>query len=337
MNFCLILISSILTYSNVHAQTFPIDSSSSDTTVINSEHKIYEKINHILRNPEFADDNKLTDNRLRVQAGSLSKYSISSSMTLKGPAIGDPSAPDLPNPDKRVGNYSQKLVGDISGKYRFDSSHTLGFGTGLTFNHPLQGVDKTSVSTPFVSYNIANRIQDVQMLLSPSISYTTTSENLATGQVGAAGLSALFVKDLGTSRFSVSLGSLIGINIYGRGYTAPVSSHHGTSKHAAGIVKPGGSFGGDGNSSQYYIGVSPGIKYKITDHVDFSTRLTIPFYNPMLADNISVIKPNSPTAVFGVGYAYNRDLYIGPSIQIYPTILSPDTTTVNVAMLFSLL
>ncbi len=313
----------------------------SATTTVDSSleyNKHYEKLDKILHNREFKDDNKLTDLRLRAQGGSLSHYSISSSMNLKGPTIGEPSSSSVPNPDKKIQNEAQTLSGNVSARYRLDSDHSLGFGTGLSFNHPLQGVDRTDISRPFVAYNIANRVRDVQMLLSPSLSVTTSPENQAVGQVAGATIMANFVKDLGASRFAFSMETRGTLVFYNRGYDGgkASSSSPGTAKHQGGGTRRPAN-GGDGNSQQYSIEAGPGMKYHVTDRLDISTFLSIPFYNPMASEDISVLLPNSPTASLGLGWAYNRDIYISPGLQTYPTKLSPDLTTLSVSMIFSVL
>jgi hypothetical protein len=299
----------------------------------------FEYIDKLIDNGEFTDDHKLTDLRLRAQDGSLSRYSFSTSMTFRGPSVGDPSAPDLPNPDKRVGNYSQTLAGNVGARYRFTSDKSIEAGSGISFNHPLQGTDRTDASTPFVSYNWADKISGWQMLISPGVSYATTPEITRVGEIGSFNFMAGCVRDIEGTRFAISLESRSALNVFNRGYF-PGRSYSTSASTTRKYPSYSGSrliTGGDGNSQQYSLSAGPGAKYHISDHLELFSFLNIPFYNPMSAEDLRTILPNSPTAFLGMGYSYDRDIYLAPGIQTYPTIMSPDTTTVTASLIFSVL
>lgn len=300
-----------------------------------SYNRDFEKIDALLNNKQFADDGKLSDLRLRAEDGSLSRYSIKANAAFAGPILSNPSAPDLPNPDHSVGNYSQTLRGSTSVKYRLDSDRAINFGTGISFNHPLQGMDRTDASNPFVSYQTARRYGPLQMLQSPMLTYTTTPELVATGQLGSVGYMATMVYELGDSRFGVALDLLSAVSFFNRGYQAgiPILSGNGFGHGRHGL---GGPIG-DGRVQQYRLDYGPGLHYKISDKFDCTTGLRFGVFNPRETGDMTTLWNQSPKAQLGVGYSYDRDIYIGPYLQTYPTLMSLDTTTINVQSIFSIL
>src|SRR5262249_29886831 len=127
----------------------------------------------IPKNEKFEDTGTLTDPKLRVDDGSLSRYSLKSKWIYRGPTLGDFSAPDQPNPDGSVGNYAQALKGQLMGRYRFNSTQALSLGGGLVLNHPLQGMDRTDMKDPFLNYDIAANFYGLEMRNSPGLILTT--------------------------------------------------------------------------------------------------------------------------------------------------------------------
>ena len=75
----------------------------------------------VLQNKKFQENEKITDAKLKADGGSLSKYSLSATLSYYGPTLGDFSAADQPNPDGNGGNYETSLGGSLGGRYRFDS------------------------------------------------------------------------------------------------------------------------------------------------------------------------------------------------------------------------
>ncbi len=303
--------------------------------------KDFQTVDKAIKNKEFKDDHKLTDIRLRASDGSLSRYSINSSFSITGPRVGNLQDPTTPNPDQKVGNHAQTLRGNISARYRLDSDHSIGFGSGISFNHPLQGIDRTDTSNPFISYNIANRIGGVQIISSPGISYATVPEFVNVGQVGAANIQNSIVKGLGDSKFAVSLDVNASYFAYNRGYVPGPSkpANYNANKRQqkdAGSAAANTTWG-DGKVTQFTISAGPGLKYNISDHMNIYTSIEMSYYNPRSSSDSSVLWNSTPSARLGMGYAYDRNIFIAPYIQTYPTAMTLDMTTINVATIFSLL
>ena len=303
----------------------------------------FQTVDKAIKNKEFQDDNKVTDIRLRAAAGSLSRYSINSNFAITGPRVGNLQDPTVPNPDGRVQHSAQTLRGTVSGRYRLDSDHSLGFGAGIQFDHPIQGIDKTNASTPFFAYNIANRIGATQIISSPGVSYTTLPEYTAVGQFAAANVMNSFVRNLGSSRFALSLDVNGSYYMYNRGYVqgAALSAAQSRARHqkdASGSAAANTMYGGDNaKATQFSISAGPGLKYNFSDHMNVYTSIEVNYYNPRSQPDPSVIWNSTPSTRLGLGYAYSRDIYITPYIQTYPSIMTADMTTINVSTIFSLL
>jgi hypothetical protein len=305
----------------------------------------FQTVDKAIKNKEFQEDYKVTDIRLRAAAGSLSKYSINSNFAITGPRVGNLQDPTVPNPDGKVQHGAQTLRGTVSGRYRLDSDHAVGFGAGIQFDHPIQGIDKTNASTPFLSYNIANRIGATQVISSPGVSYTTLPEYTAVGQFAAANVMNSFVRNLGSSRFALSLDINGSYFMYNRGYVqgaggsgAAYSQRGAKQRDSSGSAASNTMYGGDNyKATQFSVSTGPGLKYNFSDHMNVYTSIEVNYYNPRSQPNPSVIWNSTPSTRLGLGYAYSRAIYIAPYIQTYPSIMTADMTTINISTIFSLL
>jgi hypothetical protein len=290
-------------------------SSSTNATEGTSSYKIQG-----LKNKEFADDNKLTDIRLRAAAGSLSRYSANANLLFLGPSVGNPSEPDRPNPDKTIRENAQTLNGNLSFRYRFDSDHTLALGGGMAIVHPLQGADRTNANNPFIAYSVAENIGGVEMLISPGITYFTVPAYKAVGEVGGATLTDGMVFHLGNSRYSLSLDISGSYWYYNRPYQKPTRKSLG-----------------DSTAQQMSAMSAPGLKYSFNDHLVAFASVDFQISNPRAVENNTTWQDRTPSSRMGLSYAYDRAIFISPFIQTYPSLMSADATTMNIATIFSVL
>lgn len=273
-----------------------------------------------LSQKKFQDDHTLTDSKLRADDGSLSRWSLKGSMTYMGPSFGDWSAPDQPNPDGSVGNYSQRIIGSMSARRRLSPTETISMGTGMSFNHPFHGMDRTDVNNPFISYDFASRRGNLQMRNSPGIMIATVPNYTVTGEVGGLNWTNSMVYNLGTSRLALSLDNAFYWWVFKRGYRP------GPTKQ-----------GGDGLAEEFSLGFYPGVKYVFSDAVNVYTSYGIKLYNPRSLTDKGALWNHPGTWQVGLSYAYDRNIYIAPNIQTYPGIMTAEATTFNIATSFSLL
>jgi hypothetical protein len=273
-------------------------------------------------NKKFNEDTAITSPRLRAEAGSLSTYSIKSSMIYLGPGIGHMDSRDRPNPDHMVGSYATSLGGSISGRYRISSDAALSFGTGLTALHPIQGTDRIDTRTPFIGYDLTKRFSEIQTRQAFEINKTTVPEQLRVGQVGGLSYGSSILYDLGMSKYSVGFDSRLNYSNYNRGYEAPNRRMH---------------IHGDGNASNYLLSFSPNFLYNFSDRVSANTAFPLTYQNMRSSKSIYQLRTLELTQSLGMSYSFSPQVMVSPFINLYPAHASTETTTFNVATIFSVL
>lgn len=87
--------------------------------------------------------------RAKTLAGSKSPFSFQLNFSYSGSSINHPLSENAPNPGNQVPVPLVYLTGTISGRYRIDSSTTVGLGLGLTTYQPFEGPKNTSLSNPY--------------------------------------------------------------------------------------------------------------------------------------------------------------------------------------------
>lgn len=307
----MILVASVLTMSAMaSAQSLSTSAPEATSTTSSST---------FLTNKKFEDSQTLTDAKLKAEAGSLSRLSMKASLSYFGPTFGNLSDPEQPNPDGSVGSYSQALKGSLSARYRLSPDSTVSAGTGISFIKPFHGWDRTDVSNPFISYDYSSRFGKLQMRNSPGLTISTVPNYTAIGQLGGVGWDNSLVYGIGGG-FAVSFDTSFNLWIFNRGY------------------RPGPTKkGGDGNASLYSISWYPGLKYNFSDKLNINTSAGFSLQNPRSAFDESVLWNKTVSLRLGVGYAFSRDVYFAPYVQSFVTQLALDTTTINVAGVFSVL
>lgn len=269
---------------------------------------------------KFEDSNTLTDAKLRADAGSLSRLSVRASLSYLGPTLGDLSAPDQPNPDGTVGNYSQAMKGSVSLRYRLSPDSTISAGTGISLIKPFHGWDRTDVNNPFMSYDFSNRFGKLQMRNSPGFTVSTVPNYTAIGQVGGVSWDNSLVYGIADTKFAISFDTALNYWIF-------------TRAHRPGSTRKGG----DGRASQYSLSWYPGLKYNFTDKLNLYGSAGFSLFNPREAFNDTTLWNRTVTLRMGLGYAVTRDIYFAPYLQGFVTRPSLDMTTLNISGVFSVL
>jgi len=295
-------------------------------------------IKDVLSNKKFEDNKVLTDPSLRANDGNLYRYSFKASLAYSGPTLGDTSAQNQPNPDNSVGNFAQKITGNLTLNYRFDSTSSLSAGAGAIMNYPFAGDARANelsqekgnaryqINNPFLMYNIASRWDSLQMRNSFEIIDSTQQIYTKLGEYGGLNYYNALVYGLGQSRFALSWETSFYYWLFNRDYNpAPTSKGGDASKFTI---------------QQYTLGFTPGVKYNFTDSLNVYTNLGLGWQNPRNdTHNMMALQPRSPSMALGVGYACQRDIYIAPYITTYP--FSSDEglneTTINLTTTFSIL
>ncbi len=275
------------------------------------------KLEKILRPIKLEDPLIITDQKLKADEGSLSRYSVKVNVSYAGPGITDLENKDQPNPDHVVNTFQTKLIGSIGARYRIDGVSALNLGTGVTAIHPLHGWERTDVNSPFVAYDRSARVADIQMRSTLNASLVTTPEYLMSGEVASSYYELDLVKELGASRFAAGFDTKLDYFFYSRSYLSTAKSDRG--------------------AAQNYLSFYPNIKYRVSDKFNLNSSLSVMFYNARQLDDRLALWSRTLTQKIGIGYSFARDIYLNPYITVYPQQLASDTTTFNLGAVFSIL
>ncbi|MDG0816410.1 hypothetical protein [Bdellovibrio svalbardensis] len=265
-----------------------------------------------IKNKTFQENTEITDAKLKADAGSLSRYSLKFNFTYNGPTLTDLSEKDQPNPDGSIGSFQTSLGGSIGARYRINSKSTVGISTGLKSIHPFHGAERTDLSNPSLTYDYSSRIAGIQMKNSPGFVLRTVPDFTKVGQYGMLLDNHSLVYDLGPSGFSIGTDMAVGYFLYNREYQTA-----------------------DGKAARYSFEFNPNLKYNFSDKLSFVFSSNISLWNPRGRSDQFALLNKSINQKLGLGYAYQRDIYINPFLTFYPQHLTWSGVTLNLTTIFS--
>jgi hypothetical protein len=294
--------------------------------------------------------------------GSMSRFSGKFNFDYRGPEIGDPSNPYQPNPDNSPSHNPTKLSGNVAVRYRLSSETAMNFGTGVSDVTPFADNSRTDVSTPFVSIDRSYRVHQWQFSQSLNGAATTTPESMNVGQYGQVGVNFGGVRDFGHSNWHVGLSINASYGLYDRPYYAGamipggggggaipddsmvMAPHHGGHGHGgagrpvnrSGILSQGDYGAGDGNAVQFSMGVTPTVKYQITQKMGSYTSGGFTYYEPRSSLGKLWLWDRTYNQRLGLDYAFTKEIYFSPSLAFYPQSFSWASTTINFSTVFSI-
>lgn len=315
----LILASWVLAVEAESASNTSTSGSSSTTTLPVAQNGSQDgqsstSLEKLMGNKKFAENVEITDEKLKAEEGSRSRYSLKFSLSYSGPPVGEPLSKDQPNPNNMPGVYRTSLGGSISGRYRMDSRTALSVGTGISALTPFHGVERVDVRTPYLSYDRTGRVGDVQMRNSFGLSVTTIPNFRNIGQVGTLSYDNSLIYDIGTSDFAIGLDTGLSYFIYERDYLAS-----------------------DRRASIYFLGFYPNAKYRFNSRLNVNTSWNVSFASPRSRDNVWALENMRISQRVGLGWALTKEIYFAPYLNFFPETANLDTTTINFSTVFSLL
>ncbi len=290
-------------------------STSASVPVASTENSSSVGMPALLQNKKFQENDNITDAKMKADSGSLSKYSLSFTLSYAGPTIGDVSAADQPNPDGTNGTYETNLGGSFGGRYRLDSRSSFSIGSGVKAIHPFHGMERFDVNNPFISYSISEKLGDVQMRNTLGFSFITLKTYTKTGEVGGLNYDNSVVYNIGSTRLAVGFDTSFSYYFFNRGYEKQDNK----------------------TTPLYTISVYPNLKYNFTDKLSVNTSVSFSSYNPRNRFDQSILLNRTISERLGLGYAYTRDIYLSPYLNFYPSNFSDDGTTINFSTVFSVL
>lgn len=269
-----------------------------------------------LGNKKFNPDADITDIKIKAESGSLSRYSLKTSLTYYGSSLSTPFAKEQPNLDNSPRDHLTSLSGSISGRYRVSGKTAFSLGSGLSALTPFQGIQRFDLNSPYLAVDHTYKALGFEMRTGLSTSLTTTPDYKKYGQVGSLGLSHSMVYNFQKNKFGVGLESSLQNFIYSRGYDPKIE--------------------GKKKVSNYYAAVYPFLKYKMTDKVNVKTSTSYSFQNLRRDEQYTTWTQGLVSQRLELGIAFTREIYIAPYLDFYPDNLKADTTTVSVATIFSI-
>ena len=267
-------------------------------------------------------DQEITNARMRADAGSKSKWSVSGSMNYLGGTLRNPMDKNRANPTNEPVAERVNLSGDIGIRYRLDKAFSLKAGTGVSLERPFQEAKRGNISNPSLSLDAAYKTGDIQNSTSLSVTYITNSNERDNGQVAAVGLSQVAVTDFKGSRFSLGLAADV---IY---YTFDKSIPT--------------------QQADYILAAYPFAEYAISDMFQIRTVTRPWIYRHIRAEDQPFDMAKAPwTQSLGLTIVASRDVYFYPNFQWdmekwresdYNLFRDPvvGTTTVGVSGTFSI-
>ena len=306
-----------------HAQT------STTTTTTQSTGTSAAKIPDLQKKDEQMKDidQEITNNKMRAELGSKSKWSLRSSVNYYGGTIQKAFAEKRPNITQGPNADSRAYMsGDLAVKYRTSDRTSLNAGTGLRIITPFhrtvneatnsntdsapasRRAKLASVSNPYLEFNYAGKLGSVQNFA--QLTGTYASEDFDRNVVGTNGnvaLSDQLIMEIGNN--SLGLAATVYQNMYkdaGHTYT-----------DLDGSVQAREDIG---------VYAVPFYEYAFNDKYNFRTVFNwVNFSKELGSSQFHQLKPQQS---MGLGISVTRDVFLYPNIQFIPQDIRADRTNV---------
>ncbi len=268
-------------------------------------------------------DQVITNKKLRAETGSLSKWSVSTSLAYSGGSLEKPGAAVRPNIRNGLGTPAlANIAGGVGIKYRTSALTSLKLGVGVKMTTPFQekaetnsariqkefkrNDDKIEVDNPSLGFTQLAKLGTVQSVSMLTGTMYTSQFTRDLGYVADLTAQQIFIKEVGTS--GVSLGLLLGASM-------------GTFDKNSNADKM--------NQGDYSLGAYPFLEYVINDRFNLRTISGVWTYEHNRADaNFWRLNKNPIYQSVGLGISITRDIYLYPNIQFLPENIRSDLTNV---------
>jgi len=279
-------------------------------------------------------DQVITNKKLRAESGSLSKWSVSTSLNYSGGSLEKPGDAVRPNIRNGLGTPALANVqGGVGIKYRTSTLTSLKLGVGLKMTTPFQDKaktndpellqefsrndDKLEVDNPTLTFTKLAKLGTVQSVSIISGTGYTAQYYRDRGIAADVTLQQVFIKEVGTSGLS------LGLLFAGQGNAFNKSAN---TAFTSGSKKRLGDMRAD-----YSLGAYPFAEYVINDRFNLRTISGLWVYDH--TDSTSSFWRLNKQVIYqsiGVGISITRDFYLYPNVQFLPENIRSDMT--NVAM-----
>lgn len=273
-------------------------------------------------------DELITNNLLRAQTGSKSRWSLSSNLDYSGGSIQKPLAEDRPNIASTTGDTPKASInGTISGKYNISAVNSLSAGVGVRWIAPLStgspknyNGDRVDAVNPMLTFQHLYKWSGIQSVLAVEPIYYTESNLVKQGYEYLLYVSQDNVLEIGHSGLS------LGVSVSGQfgtfNKTGPLGSKNDQDNYIDDLRTV---------QADYVFGLSPILEFAFNDTYNFRTVTNIWNFEHMR----SFSSPNkyvndTITQSVGLGISVTRDVFIYPNVQFLPENIRSDRTNVAV-------
>ncbi|MCB0407185.1 MAG: hypothetical protein KDD34_03210 [Bdellovibrionales bacterium] len=253
---------------------------------------------------------EVSNSKVKAMTGSESKFSLQGEFNYSGASIKKPFGNERPNPEHNLVAPETELEGNLGVAYRINRSTTLGVGSGLTFVAPTnEGLNKAEVTTPYMKLAKTYKAFGAEQVTTAKFRYYTGRDR-DVGRDTAYSLLHYLAYQVGQSRWTV--GADLGATYW---------------THLSDAKK------GD---YEYGWGATPFVEYKINDRFALTNSITFggTHYQGTRADKL---RSDQIYGDLGVNISLMEGVVVTPQIEYYTADLKPETSTVGVAAIISLL
>ncbi len=250
-------------------------------------------------------DSEITNAKMRADAGSKSKHSISLGAGYNGGSLKDAFSSKRPNIGANSTVETKTAAsGDISYRYRLTASDSLTAGFGLKWLTPSYDGQRIEASNPGIGYSKAFKAGKVQNSVAVGLSKITAAE-LVEGQKMA---------------YELDMGHTGILEIGQSGWQLGLSTDFSYFNYTKNI----------GDQSEYQVGLYPFVEYAFNDKYNFRTVYRGNVYESVRENNMA-FQQLEPTQSLGLGIAATRDIFLYPNIQWVWRDVTAEKTNVAVS------
>jgi hypothetical protein len=264
----------------------------------------------------------ITNNKLRADSGSKSRYSISNGVNYQGGMMSKPLSEIRPNITGGTGATAfASLTDSLAAKFSLPHRRAILTGAGLRWITPFYGLpkpvsrtgvkfsgQKVDLDNPYLTYQYIYRWQGVQSVFSTGATLFTRSDQRAQGFVGMYDIRQTSVVEIGHTAFSV--GGLLDIN--------------------TSMFDKGGAF--KTGQADYSGGFYPFLEYQFNKRFNFRTIVGLwSFEHLRSTPSATTFFKDKIYESMGIGISVARDVFLYPNVQFLPENIRSDLTNVGLS------
>lgn len=280
-------------------------------------------------------DEEITNQKMRAESGSKSKWSISTTLNYRGGKIVNAFGAERPNLSGLPDTAATSAMGvNPSVRYRWSKNDSVTLGTEFAINTPFQGgVDRDkngkqfNVVDPILGYSRAGKIGQLQTVGTIQVAYGTSNESRAMDKMADIAADYNILKVWG-GKLTTGVDTAIEYRTYA---SKPKGNSDFYFKDPATGKADLNQYGGD-RRVQYTFNIYPYAEYKMTD--TYSLRTVFGYFNwkNLYGDrNKTRLLQTFVYQSVGVGMSISRDVYLYPNVQFLPGNMQAKYTNVALA------